>query len=246
MLTSQMRVRADFLICALSCPALFFGQTQTTMPFDWSTRPKTAGQSVNAPTLELTGTTQVTFKIMNINGMFYDYSMSCAGTPKDTSPLSEVIGLLTTAKSQGEAANLAPSDCDKTALALIDEIKTYLQTAPCDKDCTSVSLADARQKFASFLSRIDDALKCNLSPVPAKGLTDAKAQLNALLAKDTVITFTNPISPDMDYVCTVTEYFHQQPTTGGSMQIAVKPTNTIMTLSVGPLFSAVQNQATPP
>jgi hypothetical protein len=226
-------------LCAalLSSPVLVRGQS--TFKFDWSTRPKTAGQTVNAPSISLTTTEDVTFKITNVNDIFYKYGMNCTATAKDGADFSSILGvLIPLQKAEG-----APS-CDDKAQALLKQIQDYLNTpAACGNNCTSVSVADTTQQISTFIQAIDDALKNCVPSDTWKGqLTSTRDTLNSYLNLNHTVTFDNPISPDQNYTCTVTEYYKQQPTKDGSMVISVQPTNAIVTLSLGPVFSTLQNR----
>ena len=88
----------NLLLGGVVLPVLVCGQG-TTLPFDWSTRPKDAGKTVDAPTLQLSSAQQVTIKIVNVNDMFYSYGMGCTSTSK-SSGLDELTKLFTV---QGEA-----------------------------------------------------------------------------------------------------------------------------------------------
>jgi hypothetical protein len=208
----------------------------TTLPFDWSTRPKDAGQSVPAPTLQLSSAQQVTIKIINVNDIFYSYGMSCTSAAKD-SQLSAAVALL--GQLEANAAG-----CDADAATVAKAVSDYLQTpANCGSNCTSVSLADTQKQLVDYRQQIDGVLACTSLSTASRGmLTNLRAQVQKLLDKDHVVAFQASISPDYDYACTISEYYNQQPTKNGTLALSIKPTNTIITLSLGPLFSAIRNR----
>jgi hypothetical protein len=232
------RIQLSILILAIGglvLPQPVRGQG-TTLPFDWSTRPKEAGKSVDAPTLQLSSKQQVTIKIVNVNDMFYSYNMGCTSTLK-SSGLDELTGLFL--KVQGES----DSDCDKKAAALDKEITDYLNTPEaCGSNCTSVPLEDVQTRLTAYRQQIDLALACQPSTSWVSRLKDLRAQIQTLLDKPHFVTFPATIAPDYDYSCTITEYYKQQPTKNGTLTISIKLANTIITLSVGPLFSAIRNR----
>jgi hypothetical protein len=220
------------------CSPIFLRGQGTSFSFDWSSRPKTTGQTVNAPQLSLTSTEQVTFRITNINDIFYNYKMNCTATAKEGADLSPILGL----RFPGEAA---PSPCDVSAQMVLTQVETYLNTpAECGINCTSISVGDTKQQISKFVQQINNALKCDGLKEPLKNqLTETLQKLSDYLMLDHIVTFQNPVSPDQNYTCTVTEYYMQQPTTDGSLIISVQPTNALITLSLGPVFSKLQNRS---
>jgi hypothetical protein len=222
-------------ISGMALVGLLYGQG-TTLPFDWSTRPKDAAQSVPAPTLQLSSAQPVTIKITNVNDIFYSYGMSCTSTAKD-SQLGAVVALLPTLEANAVG-------CDADAATVAKAVSDYLQTpANCGSNCSSVSLANTQKQLLDYRQQIDGVLACTSLSTANRGmLTNLRAQVQKLLDKDHVVAFQASISPDYDYACTISEYYNQQPTKNGTLTLSIKPANTIITLSLGPLFSAIRNR----
>jgi hypothetical protein len=191
--------------------------------------------------MDLSSTKLVTIELTNVNDIFYSYGMNCTATMKD-SGLSQVINVLVGAGIQTESAEV---DCNAQALNLVKAVNDYLKTpANCNSDCTSVGLKETESMLAGFRQQIDARLKCGtLSMANHDLLTALNTQLKMLLTATHVVTFPATLSPDYDYSCAITEYYNQQPTKNGTMTIAIKPRNTILTLSIGPLFSAIRNRS---
>ncbi len=227
---------AGALLAGLLWPALSPGQ-KNSLPFDWAARPR-AGQTVNAPGLELSGKQRVTIRITNVNDIFYTYDMSCTSTPKE-SGLEKIVKLLVSPSLERQ-----PAGCDKDAKELVNQIDEYLRSpGACGKDCQSVALETVIDKLSNFRTQIESAAACQGLPQADKDLLSARdGILQKLLAKSHEVTFPAWMSPDYDYTCTITESHNRQPTKDGSMTISIKPINTILTLSVGPLFSAIANR----
>lgn len=243
--TISLRLRttalAPFWLVSVLTPAVYAQNPSLT--FDWSTRPKDLGQSVSAPTLQLSSAQTVTFVINNVNDIFYRYSMNCTGTEKPSSWPEELNGLLR--RTGVESASKSCEDGAQSELNKIDKYRQKIQS--CSENCPSESLADTRTQFREFIGEIDQLLSspaCNLSDQTELGKKLRAVRGSLQSAKDAVheVVFKSSISPDLDYSCVITEYLNRQPTKDGTMTISVKPKNVIVTLSLGQLFSGISNR----
>jgi hypothetical protein len=62
---------------------------------DWNSRPKDPKQSVSLPGQQISKTQLVTFSLMHVNDVFYDYSMTCTKVPSESVDFSGIIKLAT-------------------------------------------------------------------------------------------------------------------------------------------------------
>ena len=204
-----------------------------TLTFDWSTRPSSVGQSLNAPPISIPSTELFTIKISNVNDLLYSYSLDCTATAKpgpDLSPLTKLIG------AGGGPEGTGCPDAD----ALSKKIQAYFTSpALCGTKCTSVPLSETRSVVDEFLTTAN-GLGCK----PTPQLQTQLAKLTEFQTKTSHdVIFTAPISPDANYACRVTEAYLGQPTTNGTLSLNINPTNNVLTLSLGVLFSGIQNRS---
>jgi hypothetical protein len=223
-------------VAILGFPLLLRGQG-TPFPFEWSTRPKTAGQTVDAPSISIATTEQVTFTINHVNDIFYNYKVNWTERQNDGADLSPILGILF---QRGEAK----SQCETDAGNLLTDIQTYLKKpSACGKDCASIPLVDTEDQINSYIKQIDGLKSCASPNTVPTELKSTENTLRSYLKLDHFLKFTHPISPDKIYTCTVTEYYEEQPTKDGSLIISVQPENSIVTLSLGPVISTLQNRS---
>lgn len=212
---------------------------QQTLTFDWASRPKNVGQSVSAPSLELGAPENVEFRITGINDIFYAYALTCVGTPKEAPDLTDFFNLIA-----GKQLEAAPLQCDTDAATLVKNVIDYLKGPDtCGTNCDSQPLKDTILQLQTFDGQISKLNTRSCSASSKDALEAAHKELQQLIAGlPHSASFTQTISPTEDYVCTVTESRNGRPTNGGALSIALTPTNEILTLSLGPMFSAVQNR----
>lgn len=242
--STMPRSSAFSLWCFLLSSPVELCAQGSSLSFDWSTRPKELGKSISAPTLQLSSTQTVTFTVDNVNDVFYRYSMSCTATEKSGGWSDEIRRLLNRTK-QTEAAPV--NSCETAAKNLLAKVEAYRAAVEsCGDNCASEPLAKTLEQFRDFVPQFDNLLtneQCFPQGSQVKAdLETVRSYLRRMLELPHTVHFTSTISPDLDYSCTVVEYLGRQSTKDGTMTISVKPANTIVTLSVGPLFSGVSNR----
>lgn len=259
-----MRTRRFYLTIGLSLQILIgprLCQGQQVIVLDWSKRPTTQGAAVD---LDVSGSTNgqqsVNFQITDVNNILYQYTMSCQ-LRADSSPstdFSQLIGVLLSGKVEG-------SDNDANAQKVLDSLADYLSQSSCAKtnNCSSIKLQDTLDNLNSVLGPVGKASDTTLNGLIAKDkqtaggdLSDdarakvlaAAAHLQSLMSATHSVSFTESIDSAKSYACTVAEYLTQPQngellsTKDGTMAISVgKPAN-VVTLSIGPLFSAIENR----
>jgi hypothetical protein len=231
------------LLGMLTCAAYAPAQVQ----LEWKNRPKDPKQSVSLPDQKISKTQLVTFTITDVNDIFYDYTMTCTKVASESVDFS---GLLKLATGGGERALSA---CDSEAADLITKIKNYLKTpTSCGANCNSVPVAETTAQISTFITSIDqlpNGPTCTVSEANKKALADFRAKLSAALGLSHQKSFQVSVDPGTGYSCTISEFSkmadkdgNYQPTKDGTFTITIGQTANVVTLSLGPLFSAVQNR----
>jgi hypothetical protein len=233
---------------------------QQVVLLDWSKRPIGQGASMN---LEIAGAgaqQTVSFQVANVNNILYQYTMSCQlRSDTSTSPdFSQLIGILVKGKLEG-ASN------DQNAQKVLTTISDYLSQSSCasSDSCSSIALKDAIDKAKEVLGAPGIPSDTTLNGLLAKDnqtsggdlsvdvkqkVVAAAAQLQVLVSATHSVSFTESIDSTKAYTCTVSEYLNQShngqllATKDGTMAIAVGKPASIVTLSIGPLVSAIQNR----
>jgi len=207
--------------------------------FDWSKKPA-EGSSVSAPKIELSSAETITLQILNVNQIQYRYNMACTGTATE-SPIDLFSQLI---RGSGEAGG---TDCTKAVGTLRADLNDFREPP---KDATtgkppSNDIALARKQVDAFLQRIAKVQQqCKQDVGQIEALEKTAAELRVLRSVGDTITFTQSIAPDYEYTCTVTEQTHNGiATEKGTLQIAINPGNSIVTLSVGVLGSTVPTRS---
>ncbi|MGH9558232.1 MAG: hypothetical protein ACRD30_03265 [Bryobacteraceae bacterium] len=201
------RNRAKARLTAALCGAIVFSQISgaQTVLLDWQARSKIASQTLKS-------TEPITFKIANVNDIFYTYRVSCAATAKDEANLYSMFNILAAPRTEA-----IPLGCDRNARDLLKRVQDYLRLpAACGNNCAGIPLSDAKEQIEIFVQEIDEALKCAVAS--SEQLTKTRNQLKALLNLDHMLTFQSPMSN----TCTVGEFYKDRPTADGKLILSIQ------------------------
>lgn len=175
-----------------------------------------------------------------------------------TIPLSEATSALTALKDQlGQEEALPIYWYNKGQMAAPDKSYTLAESLKAWNENVAPKVADLRAK-ATALEALADQGKCTSSTSEIRMFIKSFNELNDVIKRiedkvnsSHVAEVTTVLQPDNDYSVTVREFF--QTSSGklteiesGKRTFKFSPVSNILTLSVGPLFSTIQDRAYDP
>ena len=253
----MFRLLAGFCFVASMSSAVAYAQD---VVIDWSKK-----QIQTAPA-EINSSRRVTVTVINVNDMLYTYSASITAVPRQVSDADSIVSLLNNlASGSNSIRSRGEVDCS-TWTKLIGDLQSKIEAilnAPsagktsdgkvCKGYC-SVSLTETTTKWiADVRSQLPNLQMLIASP--PTGCVDA-AQLTALqdllsrvtnfdtrlMSANHQVTVDTAFSPDNDYRIEITEFYNSQTTDDGLRDFVISPSSTVLSLSLGPIFSMVPNR----
>jgi hypothetical protein len=229
-----------------------------------------AKKQIQSAPAEINSPRRITIAVVNVNDMLYTYTVSVTAVPRQISD-SDAIGALLNSLASGPAVSgrggildcTKWQDLEKAVAALQAKFNAILNAPKAGKtadgkDCIgycSITLAETTTKWNSDISPQLPGIISLINTVPPGCLEGS--QITALKDfQDQITTFDKQLSgtnhqvsivttfaPDNDYRIDVSEFYNGQTTDNGVRQLTISPSSSILTLSLGPVFSEIQNRS---